>query len=292
MNWDVTHLLATWHYARSELDRAEFLFSLVSRVAPDAVPTPLRDRVRALPALEVVDLPGVFAQFRDAFARWEVGGDVAALDVMIRLSSWAATGVPDGHPDKPMLLSHLCTGLRGRFVLHGDLADLDGAVEAGRRSVELPSADHPERAIILHNYSYALQDRFGTTLSTEDLDAAIDLARAAVASTPEDAPYRAACLSNAGMTLVRRFELRGHRADIAEAIDRLRDALRAAPDDNRPLRATLMTNTALALHTRFRWLGDPVDLDAAVRGPPPRSGCARRATPTQRASSSTSARYS
>ena len=266
VNWDVTHLLATWHVARSELDAAVFLFSLVNRVAPDAVPEPLRERVRALPVPEVADLPGVFAQFRDAFARWEAAGDVDALEAMIRLSSWATAGTPDGHPDKPMLLSHLCVSLRGRFALQGDSADLEGAVAAGRRSVELASADHPERAIILHNYSYALQDRFGTTRSAEDLDAVIDLARDAMATMSEDAPYRAACLSNAGMSLMRRFELRGHLPDITEAIGTLRDALRAAPIDNRPLRATLLSNTALALHTRFTRLGNPVDLDAAVRG--------------------------
>ncbi|HEU5472710.1 MAG TPA: CHAT domain-containing protein [Actinophytocola sp.] len=265
LDWNITRLLATWHYARSELDAAAFLFSLVDRVAPDAVPEPLRARVRALPTPEVADLPGVSAQFRDAFARWEAG-DVDALEIMIRLSSWATAGTPDGHPGKPMLLSHLCTGLRCRFVLNGDPADLEGAVAVGRRSVELAPADHPERAIILHNCSFALQDRFGTTRSAEDLDAAIDLARDAVAAMPEDAPYRAVCLSNAGMTLMRRFERRGQRPDITEAVASLRAALRAAPAGNRPLRATLLINTALALHARFTWFGNPVDLDAAVRG--------------------------
>jgi tetratricopeptide (TPR) repeat protein len=263
VDWDITHLLATWHYARSELDHAVFLFSLVNLVAPDAVPEPLRDRVRSLPAPEVADLPGVFAKSLDAFARWEASGDLDALEVMIRLSSWGAAGTPDGHPDRPMLLSNLCAGLRARFAAKGDPADLEGAVAVGRRSVELASA-HPERALILHNYGYALQDRFARTRSAEDLDAAIDLAGEAVATMPEDAPYRAACLSNAGMTLMRRFEQRGHPPDITEAVERLRAAVRATLMGNQVLHASVQTNLALALNARFTRLGDPADLDAAV----------------------------
>ena len=264
VDWDVTLLLARWHYARSELDAAVFLFSLVNVAAPDEVPDPLRDRVRSLPVPELADLASVFAQSHDAFVRWDASGEVNLLELMIRLSSWAAAGIPDGHPGRPMLLSNLCAGLRARFAVNGDPADLEGAVAVGRRSVELAPADHPERALILHNHGYALLERFGRTRSAEDLDGAIDLAREAAATMPGDAPHYAACLSNAGMALTRRFELRGHLPDITEAVDRLREAVRAAPADNQVLLATFRTNLALTLHARFTRLGDPADLDTAV----------------------------
>jgi CHAT domain-containing protein/tetratricopeptide (TPR) repeat protein len=264
IDWDVTHLLATWHHARSEPDQALLLFSLVNLAAPDAVPEPLRDQVRSLPPPSMADLTSVFDQSREAFARWEATGDAEALEIMIRLSSWGAAGTPDDHPDKPMLLSNLCAALRGRFSVMNDPADLEGAVAVGRRSLELAADDHPALGLLLNNHGYALYGRFGLTRSPEDLDAAVELARRAVAATPAGDPLRATCQFNAATTLLLRYESHDDLANLAEGIETFHEAAKAMPKSAGPQRANVLANLALALRERFERLGDPADLDAAT----------------------------
>ncbi|OLF09810.1 hypothetical protein BLA60_18750 [Actinophytocola xinjiangensis] len=260
VDWEVTLLLATWHHAVGQTAQAAALFSMVNVVAPDAVPEPLRERVRALPVPDVTDLTGAGNESLKAFARWEAEGDRDALEGMVRLSSWAAAGIPDGHPDKPVFLTNLCAGLRGRFSVTGDTADLDNAVAVGWAAVGLAPDDHPELGLILNNLSFACYGRFPRSRSAADLDHAVDLARRA--ATLAGAPV-ATCLFNAATALMVRHELRDDLDDLDQSVDTFRRAAASGADP--PLLANVLANLALALRTRYNRLGTTADIDAATQ---------------------------
>jgi tetratricopeptide (TPR) repeat protein len=168
--------------------------------------------------------------------------------------------MPNGHPDKPSVISNLGIGLQSRFERLGSLIDMDDMISNQRKAVELTPDGHPEKPRLFSHLGNALQLRFGRLSNFTDVEEAISNLRRAVELTPDGHPDKSGRLSNLGTALRSRFERLGNLIDMDAAISSLQQAVELTPDGH-PDEPGQLKNLGYAFITRFNCLGLLSDLE-------------------------------
>ncbi|WP_326555141.1 CHAT domain-containing protein [Micromonospora sp. NBC_01813] len=198
-------------------------------------------------------------------------------DLAVRLFRHSLSVTPPDDPARARYLSHLATVLAVRFERTGAADDLDASIETDQLAIEAAPAGSVEQATLLADLSSALIARYQHLGRADDLARAIEAGRRAVEQTPRDHPSMVTARLNLAGALTARYERFDDLSDVDEAIDGLRQAAalcRVAggpgqPPAGRlpaahPAWAYVQANLAVALKDRFRRLGRPADIDAAV----------------------------
>ncbi|MBB5874580.1 tetratricopeptide (TPR) repeat protein [Allocatelliglobosispora scoriae] len=142
-----------------------------------------------------------------------------------------------------------------------DPAKLDTAIELLR---PLTAAGEPLYPMAWSVLGRSLALRHRLTGADADLDEAVECAARAASARDVHPIDRTTYLSNLGVHLVERYEGRQDVADLQRAVDVIRQGLAGIPAAS-PFRGMFLTNLTNALRLRFLELGDPGDLDEAVR---------------------------
>jgi tetratricopeptide (TPR) repeat protein len=196
-------------------------------------------------------------------ARFELTGDLAALEESTALLRRALEAVPPEHPLRASLMSNLAAVLQARFELTGDLAALEESIALLRRALEAVPPEHRISANLHNNLSVALLHLYVEGGDSGYLDEAVDAARRAVALSPADHPQKAGYLSNLGAALRSRYDRTGDLRDLHDAIDAAEMAFSSGAG-SQPDRAVMQFNLGAALLNRFEAVGEPNDLDRAI----------------------------
>ncbi|MDG4767425.1 CHAT domain-containing protein [Solwaraspora sp. WMMD406] len=198
-------------------------------------------------------------------------GRALHADLAVRLFRHALAVVPSDDPARAQYRAHLADALATRFERTGDPDDLDASIEWDRLAIEAAPAGSVEQAMLLADVCGALANRYQHLGRVEDLAGAIEAGRRAVRQTPRDHPSMVTAALNLAGALIARHERDGDLSDVDEAIELLRHAAalcRTAGADGRPAAhpawAYLQANLSVAYKDRFRRLGRPTDIDAAV----------------------------
>ncbi|KAJ6459841.1 CHAT domain-containing protein [Mycena sanguinolenta] len=184
-------------------------------------------------------------------------GDPTDLDNAIDLSRESiAMSIPD---DKyAWRLNNLGGYLHKRFRQRRDPVDLQYAIELHRRVLDMRPASHPDRAVFLGNLACALHTRFDSDEAKDpaDLESAIRMYREALVLFSATNPFRGRCLSNLCTALQDTDDLDSAITVGYEAMELLADT--------RSVQGSSMIQLGIALHMRFKKLGNAVDLDRAI----------------------------
>jgi hypothetical protein len=121
----------------------------------------------------------------------------------------------------------------------------------------------PDRPVVLANLGLALIDRFEQDHRAANLDRSVALLEEAVRTTNPATAERSAPVTNLGLALLAGRDLRTDGAWARRAVDVLHEAVTLAGDDLE--RGRRLVNLGIALAERYRWDGDPSDLDYAVQ---------------------------
>ncbi|MFJ8982956.1 CHAT domain-containing protein [Streptomyces sp. NPDC102282] len=138
------------------------------------------------------------------------------------------------------------------------------AVLLGRASVNGISPDTPSLPTILINFAGSLHDSYLAYGEEADLAEAIDAGTRAVAAMASGDPLRARALQLLSEDLVLRHQRRPFREDIDRAVALAVQYTDATPETD-TMWAARHSRLAQLLRERFSTLGDPVDLNMAIR---------------------------
>ncbi|RNL82435.1 CHAT domain-containing protein [Halostreptopolyspora alba] len=212
-----------------------------------------------LPRIAEQATPAVVEAFQSAL---EVP-DPDTLAYVAQLWERVVDATPNGHPDRPVMLSSRGVTLHHRFDLTGDPEDLDGAVTALREAATTIPPDHSERSNVLRNLGNVLEDLYLRTGHGEHLDEVIGACRAFAAVSPVEDPALPLILSNLAAWLRSRFRHTNDGADLNEAVDAAQRAVDlSAPDD--PNQAMFRLNLGSTLGVRYQYAGNREDVERAV----------------------------
>ncbi|HUY46729.1 MAG TPA: CHAT domain-containing protein [Streptosporangiaceae bacterium] len=236
-------------------------FTQVYRVAPDAIPEPLREVLAATLTPAESDLANWNARATALLRDPQVRTDPAAIDDAISLLRLVVAASTDDRA-RAGYLSNLGLALRVRFGRSGNVADLDEAISAGQQAADAVSAGDPDPGRYFSNAAISLMERFEHRGEMADLDAALRSFRRSAGQTAEGHPSRAGRLSNLGAAEASKFEYTGELADLDRAIEALRQAVDVAADPAE--RAGYESNLCGALTLRFRHIGELSDINEAV----------------------------
>jgi tetratricopeptide (TPR) repeat protein len=167
----------------------------------------------------------------------------------------------DGHPDKPVYLSHLGSSQQTRFGHLGELVDLENAISNQRRAVELADDKHPSKPAYLLNLGISQHTRFGRLGELADLENAISNQQKAVELTDDGHPVKPMSLSNLGNSQKTRFRRLGDLVDIENAISNQQKAVELTDDRSKP---GCLSNLGISQQARFGCLGELADLENAI----------------------------
>ncbi len=183
----------------------------------------------------------------DRYERSADGTDLAASVAALERALAAA-----GPDQRSRQSANLAGALLERHRLHRDPGDLDRAIDLARLAADEPPTA-TDRDTARRNLAAALHERFTRSGDRADLDAAI-----AVSLPAGGAPAQPGVL---GTLLHSCFVLTGSGEDLDDAATVLVAAEAASSGGDRAAVLGVLGNTLL---DRFRWRGDPADLDAAI----------------------------
>ncbi len=189
--------------------------------------------------------------------------DTSDLDAALQLWRQAVAGTPQGHPDLPIRLTNLGTGLYERYNRAGRIEDLEKAMEVYREVLEVASPDHPNWPIYLTNLGNVLRYRYNRTGRMEDLEKALEIYREVLDATPQGHPGLHGYLNNLGNVLRDRYNRTGRMEDLEEALGVYRRAVMVTPPEHRNLPGYL-TNLGNVLRDRYSRTERMEDLEEAI----------------------------
>ena len=137
---------------------------------------------------------------------------------------------PDGHPDKPVILSNLGNPFRSRFERTKVPSDIEEAIKNGEQSVLLTPDGHAIQSSMFFNLGASFFSRFMHTQSTSDGHQAMT-------------HYRSAATCNTGSPLDRLYSSQ-QWARLAANFD--------------PPSALVACRRAMDLIPQLAWIGDPI----------------------------------
>ncbi|KZP16212.1 hypothetical protein FIBSPDRAFT_934780, partial [Athelia psychrophila] len=164
---------------------------------------------------------------------------------------------PDGHPNKPALLSNLGESYRARFGRLGDLADLEHSIASLEQALALTLYGHPNKPDTLTSLGNSYQTRFLRLGDLADGNNAIASWEQGLALTPDVHLVKANRLSNIGAGYRARFERLGDHADLEHSIASLEQAVTYGHPD----KLRFLSNLCVSYDTRFERLGGLTDLE-------------------------------
>ncbi|KAG1844498.1 CHAT domain-containing protein [Suillus subalutaceus] len=168
-----------------------------------------------------------------------------------------------GHPDRPVSLNNLGSGLSTRFKHQGNDKDLDEAIMLHMEVLSLHSVGHPDRSSSLNILGKNLFTHFEHRGNDQDLNEAIALFREVLSFCPVGDPERFESLCNLGIPLYSRFKHQSKDQDLDEVITLYREALILCLVGHQAQYPSLNT-LAVQLSTRFKRRGNDQDLDEAI----------------------------
>jgi tetratricopeptide (TPR) repeat protein len=209
--------------------------------------------------------------------RFVVTGDVEDLDRALGTLAEAVATVPDGHPDRPGVLSNYGTVLVARHRVTGDADDLEEAIDWHRQAVVSERDSDLSRARYLSNLGSALTTRYEQTDDADALNQAVDAHDRAERLIPVEHADRRQVLANLVQALVARHEVTGAVDDLDRAVAVSEEAQQCTPGNNDAVMRH-QTTVAQVFQARSARTGDRADLDRAVAA----AGAALAATPDGR----------
>ncbi|GAA2010968.1 hypothetical protein GCM10009839_01170 [Catenulispora yoronensis] len=249
----------------AEFDAAVRFLLPVYRLAPSAVPAPLRDFfAHSTAKTEEAERVDLMVGRATALSRaYQNSGRLPQLVEAVGLFRDALPMIPEDHPAHLACLSNLTVTLLALFERTGDIALVAETTDTARRAVRATPEGHPGLAGNLNSLSLALRASSVRTGSTALLAEAVEVGRRSVQASPEGHPDHARHLSNLNATLQPLFERTGDTALLAEGADAARRAVQATPEDH-PDRPGLLNNLSATLQTLFGRTGDGALLAEAV----------------------------
>ncbi|KAJ7686101.1 hypothetical protein B0H17DRAFT_1072702 [Mycena rosella] len=162
-------------------------------------------------------------------------GDLMDLETSIQTIRQALDLTPESHPDLPGRFRTLAASLRDRYQRLGDWEDLNSALQLLRQAVDLTPRDHPDLPGYLRSLAVSIGDRYQRTQDLQSLEQTRNIAEEAVALIPEETSRSTRISPNSGSSI------RGH-----------------------PNRPRYLQSLAEVFGDRYKKLGDPTDLEAAM----------------------------
>ncbi|KAJ7259062.1 CHAT domain-containing protein [Mycena rebaudengoi] len=195
--------------------------------------------------------------------RFERLGRVQDINKAVVIQEGAVTLIPDGHPNKPSLLTGLGNSLFQRFRQLGDLDDLNQAILRQEAACALIPDGHPDKHEQLGSLSSSLLSRFEQLGDPNDLNQSVCTSEAAVALIPDEHPNKPSLLTSLGISLFQRFQQLGVLDDLNQSILRHEAAGALTPDDH-PSKPEQLNNFGSLLLHRFEQFGDLGDLNHSI----------------------------
>ncbi|KAF7363121.1 hypothetical protein MVEN_00664600 [Mycena venus] len=186
--------------------------------------------------------------------------DINQSIVMLEI---AVTVTPDGHPDKPTMLSNLSNSLFQLFKQLGDISDLNKSIRIKEDAVQLMPNGHPDKPARLSNLGTFLLDRFDQLNDLSDLNKSIMMLENAAQLIPDGHPDKPTVLTNLGNSLFRCFERLGDLSDLNKSIMMFEDVLQLTPDGH-PDKPAILNSLGNSVLGRFEQLGDLSDLNKCI----------------------------
>jgi tetratricopeptide (TPR) repeat protein len=195
--------------------------------------------------------------------RYEQYGDPLDLDDAIVQIRKAVDVTPDGHPDKPNLLTSYGAALGRRYERTGDRSDMNDGIAYEQLAADLTPDAHPRKHMFLSNLGGSLQKRFLELGDLSDLDNGIAEQQLSINLAPDGYPQKPMYMSNLGNSLRIRFERLGNISDLNSAISHQRLAVNLTPDGHieKPMYRICL---AASLMRRFERLENLSDLNDAI----------------------------
>ncbi|MFF5010576.1 CHAT domain-containing protein [Streptomyces phaeochromogenes] len=142
----------------------------------------------------------------------------------------ARTATPPDHPDRPVILTWLCSTLLDHYEAQPNHTTLNEALRAGQEAFHLSREDAPERGHHLLEFGRALY--LAAAVPHSHRRAYVAFARAiteeALEATPSGHPDRWAVLNQLGACLYGSFQLDGTEEHLTRAVAVTREALQEA----------------------------------------------------------------
>lgn len=256
-------LLLPREQGAQDLEIAVGLLRVVHMTRPESVPAQLAVHFEAVDGGVDIRFHTEHHEGKQHLRRALNTGDTTALAEAVRRLTEALRLIPDGHHQRPELLSDLGVALRNTYERTGSQDSLDSAIHRLREAVATAADTHPGRAMFLSNLGGALHNRYEASRSREHLAEGLAIGRQAVALTRPGDPEAAKRLSNLGAALLDLYNVDQEAAALDEATATLQRAVDATvPSD--PLRLRYVLNLAGARASRGGLTGDVADLDQAV----------------------------
>jgi len=241
---------------------ATMLFSAVYRLAPDVVPTPIRDGFDSGELEVAPHADNYFGEFAAGVLQLAKGSsDISELTRAIDLLDEALVDTPPGGPGRVENLANLGAALRLRGERTSQASDVHRAVEVLTEA--LAASDTLRRNAVRGMLATALTTLGDQTGDLSDLERAVRIGGELVAGTDRDDPARARYLANLGAAPHRLAERTGDAADLERGRDVLAAALDAtsADDPARPGRLSTLGGVLVAGYERT---GDLAQLGEAI----------------------------
>ncbi|KAE9390268.1 TPR-like protein [Gymnopus androsaceus JB14] len=251
---------------QEELEKALILSSLSSEEFDEVVSE--QHLIKLMSVMErreeqtkwVQELDNAALQLARSFQQ---SGDISQIENAVQLWEQACELVPEGHADKPGLLSNLGAAYISRFNCLGELSDIESAIFALKQAVELTPDGHDDKPSWLNNLGNAYESRFGHLGELSDIESAIFALKQAVELTPDGHANKPGSLSNLGSAYESRFGHLGELSDIESAIFALKQAVELAPDGHAD-KPSMFHNLGNAYESRFGRLGELSDIESAI----------------------------
>ncbi|KAE9406224.1 TPR-like protein [Gymnopus androsaceus JB14] len=194
---------------------------------------------------------------------FQQSGDILQIENSVQLWRQAVELIPNGHADKPVLLTNLGYAYQLQFGHLGDLGDIENAIAALKQAIELTPDGHARKPQQLCNLGSAYEAQFNHLGELNDIESAIVALKQAIELTPDGHAEKPARLSNLGSAYWSRFNSLGELNDIESAMVTLKQAVELTPDSN-VNKPSLLNNLGTAYRSRFSHLGELSDIKSAI----------------------------
>ena len=154
---------------------------------------------------------------------------------------------------------------RRLFERNGDLTILNQSIQDAKNAISNAIPDDPYLPVYYHNLGIALQAKWTTTKSDMQLLEELLACRKHCTELPcSNADYRHLFLNSHAVSLRARFNVYGEVADLDEALSIYRQILETDKIST-PDQIMCRNNLAIALHDKFKRVGDIDDLNTGIK---------------------------
>ncbi|KAJ7470003.1 CHAT domain-containing protein [Mycena galericulata] len=189
-------------------------------------------------------------------------GDIGDLDEAISKFREVLRGLPQDHPNRPLVMVNLGNALHNRFRPLGDIGSINEAVDVLNEVVKLVPDGHPTRTPCVHSLADCLLSRFKLLGDLGDLNHSVSMFREAIKDSLTGSE-KALYLCTLGGCLGIRFERLGNLGDGNESIQVAKEAVALCPDGH-PQKSEYLNSLGVALQRRSNQLGDLEGLRESV----------------------------